>query len=139
MNCTFIQAEPHKAVCTVCGRTVATTNAANVVASCRGEQSDWPKPSQPLVRVGPGTELKRLLSRFRISAQGSCGCEAKARLMDEMGPDWCIEHIEKILDWLSENAAKRKLPFIRFAARLLVRRAVSNARRKLAILERATT
>lgn len=79
---------------------------------------------------GPGTELKRLLGRIGIKAHADCACESRAAEMDLRGPDWCEEHIDTILDWLSEEAARRRLPYIRPVARQVVRLAVKKARRK---------
>jgi hypothetical protein len=84
---------------------------------------------------GVGTELKHLLRTFRIVTSTGCGCEEKARMMDENGPDWCEENLETIVDWLHEGAKRRKLPFVRTGARLLVRYAIRRARKKLAMLE----
>lgn len=81
---------------------------------------------------GPGTELKKLLSLVGITSSPSCGCNAKARIMDHEGPDWCKENLEKIVTWLGEEHSKRKditMPFLKPAARLVVKRAISNARK----------
>lgn len=88
--------------------------------------------------IGPGTELKTLLLRFRIVKSTGCGCGAKVRMMDENGPDWCKENLETIVDWLQEEATRRKLPFLRVGARQLVRYAIRRARMKLAMLEAAS-
>jgi hypothetical protein len=45
-------------------------------------------------------------------------------------PGWCEQNLETICDWLQEEATKRKLPFVRMAAKILVRRAIRNARKK---------
>jgi len=82
---------------------------------------------------GPGTELKSLLKKVGINASPNCSCNARARKMNEMEqkePGWCEAHIDEIVGWLREEATKRKLPFIDAAGRLLVRRAIANARRK---------
>jgi hypothetical protein len=49
--------------------------------------------------------------------------------MDEMGCDWVESNIEECVGYLRESAADRGLPFIEVAARLIIRRAISNARR----------
>lgn len=81
--------------------------------------------------AGPGTELKKLLAGwpFRIVASPNCSCNARARTMDERGCDWCEANIDTIVGWLREEATKRRLPFIDAAGRLLVRRAIANARK----------
>ena len=81
-------------------------------------------------QVFTGQELKRLLKRFRLVPLENCNCDYQADLMDEKGPDWCLENIEIVTDWLEEAAVKRNLPFMRTAAKILIRRAVKNARRK---------
>jgi len=86
-----------------------------------------PEPTQP--SHGPGTELHALLSRFGLTASGDCKCNSRAALMDANGCDWCEANINEIVGWLRESAADRGLPFVDIAARLLVRRAIANARK----------
>lgn len=50
--------------------------------------------------------------------------------MNAKGCDWCEAHMDEIVGWLREEAAKRGLPFLDAAGRLLVRRAIRNARRR---------
>jgi hypothetical protein len=78
---------------------------------------------------GPGTELKRLLGRIGIKAEPGCKCTARAEEMDRRGCEWCEANIPTIVGWLREEATKRGLPFVDVAGRVLVRRAISNARR----------
>lgn len=78
----------------------------------------------------PGTELKALLSRVGITSTPNCKCNKRAELMDSMGPEWCRANEDVIVGWLKEEAEKRKLPFVPLAAKLLVRRAISNAEKK---------
>jgi hypothetical protein len=53
--------------------------------------------------------------------------------MDARGPDWCEANIDTIVGWLREEAGKRGLPFIDMAGRMLVRRAIKNARKATGI------
>jgi hypothetical protein len=78
---------------------------------------------------GPGTELKKLLARVGIVATPDCSCNARAAEMDRQGCDWCEAHVDTIVGWLREQATARGLPFLDVAGRLLVRRAIANARR----------
>lgn len=87
------------------------------------------------VVIGVGTELKLMLSRIGIREQWGCHCAARAIVMDKEGPDWCEKNKETIVIWLEEEAKRRKLPFVRVLARLLVSRAIRSARRKLAMME----
>jgi hypothetical protein len=79
---------------------------------------------------GPGTELKRLLGRIGITASPTCSCAARARQMDALGCEWCEANVDTIVGWLREEAAKRSLPFLDAVGKLLVRRAISNARKE---------
>ena len=81
---------------------------------------------------GPGTELKRLLSAAGISASPGCACLARAAEMDRQGVEWCEQNTDLIVGWLREQAAARGLPFLDVAGRLLVRRAIRNARKAAA-------
>lgn len=81
---------------------------------------------------GPGTELKKILSSVGITATPNCSCNARALEMDRNGVEWCESNIDTIVGWLREEAEKRGLPFLDAAGRLLVRRAIKNARRAAA-------
>jgi hypothetical protein len=78
-----------------------------------------------------GAELKKLLAGFPFFIKGiaGCACNARAHTMDARGCDWCEENIDTIVGWLREEATKRGIPFLDAAGRLLVRRAIRNARR----------
>ena len=47
-----------------------------------------------------------------------------------MGCDWCAANVPTITEWMRGEAAKRKMPFIATLAKLMVRRAIHNARRE---------
>jgi hypothetical protein len=79
---------------------------------------------------GPGSELKVLLKNWLgITANPNCSCNAKARQMDEWGCEVCEQRIEQIVDWLGDEARRRKLPFMRMAATQLVKLAIRRARK----------
>lgn len=81
---------------------------------------------------GPGTELKAILKKVGIEAKPGCACNKRAAYMDKMGPDWCEENMDQIVGWLKEEHERQKiaLPFIDVAARMVVKRAIRNARKK---------
>ena len=89
-----------------------------------------PPQPEPTPSHGPGTEVKSLLAKFGITSTADCKCNSRAALMDANGCDWCEANLDEIVGWLRESAAERGLPFLDVAARLLVKRAISNARRK---------
>jgi len=112
--------------CVVCGRVVpGMKGLATIHAKCPH------KPVLKLPQRGPGQELKKLLAGwpFRIGAKPNCSCNARARTMDEKGIAWCEANIDTIVGWLREEATKRRLPFVDIAGRLLVKRAIRNARK----------
>lgn len=76
-----------------------------------------------------GSELKKLLSKIGIVATPNCSCNTRAKIMDDRGIAWCESNIDTIVGWLREEASKRRLPFIDAAGSILVRRAISNAKK----------
>jgi hypothetical protein len=106
---------------------------AELVAKYRGQSAVSPKQIKEPPPHGPGTELKALLKRVGIVASPGCSCNTRAKLMDAnelKEPGWCEKNLETICNWLQEEATKRKLPFLRMAGKILVRKAIRNARKK---------
>lgn len=81
------------------------------------------------IKEGAGTYLKKYLKVIGIEATEQCKCNMRAKTMNMMGPTWCEENIEQILDWLAEEATSRKLPFMRIGAKLFVKRAINQAKK----------
>lgn len=92
------------------------------------DRKDLPSHFQTPVQRGPGAELKKLLAKFGIHASPTCGCNKMAVQMNAWGPDECLNHIEEIVDVMEAEAKKRKLPFLRAAGRILVRKAIRDSR-----------
>jgi len=140
MQCSFkVVSENQNAclvVCDVCGVTATAprshVEAGAVYSVCRGfvQKQPQPQPQEPAGN-GPGTELSKLLKRFGIEPTPTCACRAKAAEMDAWGPDECSkpERIDEVVAVMREEAEARGLPFLDVAGRLLVRRAIANARR----------
>jgi hypothetical protein len=82
---------------------------------------------------GPGTELSRLLKRIGIEPTPTCSCRAKQQQMDAWGCDECSkpERIDEVVAVMRAEAGARGLPFIDMVGRMLVRRAIKNARKSL--------
>jgi hypothetical protein len=80
---------------------------------------------------GPGTELSKLLKRFGIEPTPNCACREMAAQMDVWGPNECDrpERIDEVVAVMRTEAAARGLPFLDMVGRLLVKRAIQNARR----------
>ena len=90
-------------------------------------------PTFPLSH-GPGTELSRLLKRIGINPTPTCQCRAMSQQMDQWGCDECErpERIDEVVAVMRAEATARGLPFVDLAGRMLVRRAIHNARRAAA-------
>lgn len=78
---------------------------------------------------GAGTELKALLSKIGIKSSPTCSCNKRAKIMDDNGIEWCEQNVETICDWLAEESAKRKLPFVRLAGKALIHLAIRRAKK----------
>lgn len=100
-----------------------------------------PNPIRPWIpmddkgnQCGVGSEIKKSLKMIGIQATESCPCNALAVKYDLMGPQWCRENIEEILDKLHEQAKARKMEklFIRPAVKLMVFRAIRAAEKQIA-------
>jgi hypothetical protein len=92
--------------------------------------SRLPEPPPPATH-GPGTELSRLLKRIGINPTPTCQCREMSQKMDQWGCDEASkpERIDEVVAVMRAEAEARGLPFLDIAGRLLVRRAISNARR----------
>lgn len=126
MNCSSV-AGLYRCECVRCGQVVSVRRLP-VHATC-----------VPQGRVAAhsracfaGTALKSLLATLGIATTPNCSCVARAGEMDRRGCEWCESNIDTIVGWLREEAEKRGLPFVDLAGRLLVRRAIKNARRAAA-------
>lgn len=94
---------------------------SDLISEIRVEQGE-PPPNE-----GPGTELKKLLSKLGFAVKTTCQCNAHARDMDHRGVDWCRDNVDVIVGWLREEAEKQGIPFVEFAARLLIKYAIRRA------------
>ncbi len=88
-----------------------------------------PSRPAPAAARGPGTELKKLLARLGIVASPGCSCNSMAARMDAAGPDGSESMLADVLAVMQAEAKKRGLPWIEAAARLLVKKAIRNARK----------
>ena len=81
-----------------------------------------------------------MLGRFGFHPSEGCGCVSMATRMDAWGCDECSkpERIEEVVAVMREEAKARGLPFVDIAGRVLVRRAIANARRKEAARAQAS-
>jgi hypothetical protein len=89
-------------------------------------------PAPPPAPSGPGTELKKLLRLVGITATPTCPCNARAAQMDAWGSDECETRLDEIVDWLREEAGRRRLPFSATVARQVVLLAIRRARKAAA-------
>jgi hypothetical protein len=128
MNCDI---QPDTLACSRCGARVSSTsvrrNCGQFAIPEFSVSVTYGKPAS-----GPGTELSRLLHKFGISPTPTCSCRAKAAEMDRWGCDEAAkpERIDEVVAVMRAEAAARGLPFLDVAGRVLVRRAIANARRE---------
>ena len=115
-----------------CGWHVPCENT--VTHLCRAD--GVPAPPAPIPVPGPGTHLASLLGRLGLSERPGCKCKSYAAQMDRWGVDECTDRIIEIVGWLRLEAQNRGLPFVDFAGKLLVSRAIANARRSAADAEK---
>ena len=80
----------------------------------------------------PGTLLSKMIKSLGFVMSDSCSCKKHALEMNEKGNDWCEQNIDTIVEWLREEATKRKLPFIDLVGKLMVSRAIKKSRKLLA-------
>jgi len=124
MNC-IIDCET--LTCKICGKPVR--QGCDIKRNCV-PSSNIPQPKNKINMVG--TELKKLLSKIGIQSKKGCGCSDRARHIDYMEsiePGWAEKNIEEIVDWMQEEAKKRKLPFVRAGAKVLVKLAIRRAKK----------
>ena len=121
--------------CKISCETLKCENCGKRAANCSIKRNCKPqmaKFSYYRVTNGPGSQLKTLLSRIGIKASDGCKCSDRARhidFMEENDPGWTERNIEEIVDWMEKEAKKRKLPFIRVAAKTLVKLAIRRAKK----------
>lgn len=121
--------------CRLCGRPKPGRPDQKSWATCRmaGISVHAPAPPPRVPQAGPGTELKKLLSRIGITAKPNCKCNARAREMDARGCDWVIENIETVSQWLQEEAQRRGLFYSHIAGQALIHLAVRRARKAMTL------
>jgi len=126
-NCIFIEDSTNTEsylqsfTCTACGCKVNAAPNAPPRKTCR-----FTKTHQERV----GSHISRLLERLSIANLPGCKCKSRAKYLDRVGADWCEQNIETIVEWLKEEATARGLPYLSTVGRMLVRRAISNARKE---------
>lgn len=131
MNCKI---DCETLICERCGKLVKL--GCNIKRNCikDDERISVPvfKKNEKIERYDRvGTELKKLLSKIGIKADSGCKCSDRAKHMDYMEqrePGWCERNIDTIVGWLEEEAKKRKLPFIKTIAKMIVKRAIKNSK-----------
>jgi hypothetical protein len=112
-------------VCTQCGHTTAIHSLKR---ECGVVTPSSLGGAVAVAGCHAGTALTSMLSRIGITSEPGCACRRHAAEMDARGCDWCEQNIDTVVGWLREEAAKRGLPFLDAAGRMLVRLAVRRAR-----------
>ncbi len=79
---------------------------------------------------GAGTELQNLIAKIGLRPGLNCKCGHHIREMNTNGVEWCKQNVATISAWLREEAQGARLPFTEIGAKLLIRKAISNAKKK---------
>lgn len=110
---------------------IPSANAVITAAPAAQPQPPAQPPAQPYKwdPAGAGTQLKKLLAKVGITSTENCSCNARARVMNEKGIEWCEQNVPEIVSWLKEEAGRRKLPFLSLPAKIVVQRAIKIAKR----------
>lgn len=128
-KCLFESLSGGRNRCLSCGLTVDIVGEGVPVAVC-GRPNTLRVLHGETASAGVGTHLKRLLANAGVHAGKGCRCGQHAEEMDKNGPDWCDQNVDVIVGWMEEEAKLRSFTFFtRFAARMLVKKAIRLARR----------
>jgi len=95
-------------------------------------ESRIPKLRKPKLEddpYGPGTMLHSMLKKIGIKSTENCSCVSHAITMNQKGNQWCEDNIETILSWLQTESQKRKIPFVKSVAKLIVQRAINKSKK----------
>lgn len=115
------------------GKNLVTCGLAILAIRESGKRvEDFPEVYQLLlskVPTGPGDELKKLISWLYVPDDSSCKCNDRIAKMNKWGPDGCEERMDTIVRWLKHSAATHNIPFQETVVRMLIKRAISNARK----------
>lgn len=108
---------------------LAVVNAANANTRIQllSKHGDFLKQANQM--KGPGTELQKLISWFYVPDDSKCKCNDRIAKMNKWGPDGCEERMDTIVRWLKHSAATHNVPFQETVVRMLIKRAISNARK----------
>ena len=80
--------------------------------------------------IGVGTELSKILSILGFKVTENCSCKQRAKVMNWLGLEWCLNNQKIILDWLQQEANNRKVPFIKPVVNLLLKKAINNYKKQ---------
>ena len=89
------------------------------------------RPAEPIrpwtPGYGPGTRLKQFLKKFGIEATANCSCNQRAITMDKNGATWCRENRALIIEWMREEAKKRKMQalFVPYVVGIMIDRSIN--------------
>ena len=94
------------------------------------DQATETPPHRNCLGKGVGTYLHQLLSRVGLKLKKGCKCKQWITRMNREGPAWCEKNIHSIVEEMRAEARRRKLPFLGYGAKLLIRRAIKLARQE---------
>lgn len=131
MRCQYVEvpsALPGTFVCFACKNCGGRLSLEGSAAKLEEYAAKLPPCLRPPT-AGVGTRLKRFLRRLRIELPENCSCNARIEIMDNNGPVWCRDRRREIVGWMREDAERKNIQFIPFAARAILDRAIIATRR----------
>lgn len=114
-------------MCNRCG-SERISDAGGYIKQCDGVRTTFTVCGQ-ISTVGD--HFAALLAKLGFADNGSCACKSRQQQMNRWGVEGCKANMPVILGWMREEAKKRNLPFIEFAAQQLVKLAIRRAEKEL--------
>ena len=101
-----------------------------------GQKAEPPKsvPPPEIKLIGPGDHLHALIIQFTgETTKLGCGCKDRINQMNRWGVAGCIKNIDRIVNWMQEEATKRGWKSAKWlgsktAIKLLIRLAIRRAK-----------
>jgi len=113
--------------CMLCSKPQTVNEVTILIADKLRIEAD--KPRLHKIGNGPGSRLASIFSWF-VNTDPSCGCEARAAIMDAWGPEGCRENHNTILHWLRDSAHHHNIPFSSFVVSHALQLLYSSSQKK---------
>ena len=114
-DCKFVKHDNTTCICVICGLKIPTKFSCDKVynnaKTASEDVTNEPKFFGRLIDQNTkkaGTHLHNLIKKYlQEDYSEGCGCESMVRKMNAWGPDGCREHLDEIVDKMTEAAKSR--------------------------------